>query len=63
MVETLCTTAQALLAIGQDGSTAQVLEANTTIWINFAESDMEKAFGSNIGLVDNKCIITAANTQ
>lgn len=42
---TLATTAQVLLAIGQNGSTAQVLEANTNIWILYAESDMEKAFG------------------
>ncbi|KKL89227.1 hypothetical protein LCGC14_1916810 [marine sediment metagenome] len=63
MVETLCTTAQALLAIGQDASAAQILAGNTTIWINYAESDMEKAFGDNIGLVANYGTITAANKQ
>ena len=60
---TLATTAQVLLAIGQNGSTAQVLEANTNIWILYAESDMEKAFGGNIGLVANYGSITAANKQ
>lgn len=37
---TLATTAQVLLAIGQGGSAAQILEANTNIWILFAEADM-----------------------
>ena len=60
---TLATTAQVLLAIGQNGSTAQVLEANNNIWILFAESDMEKAFGGNIGLVANYGSITAALKQ
>ncbi len=60
---TLATTAQVLLAIGQDASTAQVLEANTNIWILMAESDMEKAFGNKIGLVANIGSITAANKQ
>lgn len=60
---TLATTAQVLLAIGQNGSTAQVLEANTNIWILFAESDMEKAFGDNVGIVANYASITAANKQ
>ena len=63
MVETLCTAAQALLAIGQNASAAQILAGNTTIWINFAESDMEKAFGDNVGLVANYGSITAANKQ
>ena len=60
---TLATTAQVLLAIGADGSAAQVLEANTNIWILMAESDMEKQFGNNIGLVANYASITAANKQ
>ena len=60
---TIATTAQVLLAIGQDGSTQQVLEANTNIWIKMAESDMEKAFGDNIGIVANYGSITAANKQ
>jgi len=37
---TLATTAQVLLAIGQDAGTTQILEANTNIWILQAESDM-----------------------
>ena len=60
---TLATTAQVLLAIGQDGSAAQILEANTNIWILFAESDMEKAFGDNKGIVANYGNIPAANKQ
>lgn len=63
MVETLCTEAQALLAIGQNASATQVLAGNTTIWINFAESDMEKVFGDNVGLVANYATITAAHKQ
>ncbi len=60
---TLATTAQVLLAIGENGSAAQVLEANTNIWILMAEADMEKAFGDNVGLVANYASITAANKQ
>ena len=60
---TLATSAQVLLAIGQNASTEQVLEANTNIWILMAEADMEKAFGDNIGLVANVGSITAANKQ
>ena len=60
---TLATTAQVLLAIGQDGSTAQVLEANTNIWILMAESDIEAALGGNIGIVANYGSVTAANKQ
>ena len=60
---TLATTAQVLLAIGENASAAQVLEANTNIWILYAESDMEKAFGNNIGLVANIGSITSANQQ
>ena len=60
---TLATTAQVLLAIGQSGSATQILEANTNIWILMAESDMEKTFGNNIGLVANYGSITAANKQ
>ncbi len=57
---TLATTAEVLLAIGANPSTAQALEANTNTWIKQAESDMEKAFGNNIGLVANHATITAA---
>jgi len=60
---TLATTAQVLLAIGSGASAAQILEANTNIWILMAESDLEKAFGSNVGLVANYATITAANKQ
>lgn len=60
---TLATTEQVLLAIGQDASAEQILEANTNIWVLYAESDMEKEFGDNIGLVANYGTITAANKQ
>ena len=60
---TLATTAQVLLAIGENASAAQVLEANTNIWILYAESDMEKAFGDNVGLVANTGTTTAALKQ
>ena len=49
---TLATTAQVLLAIGENASANQVLEANTNIWILFAESDMEWE-AKKINLVDN----------
>lgn len=60
---TLATDAQILLAIGTNASATQVLATNTDIWILMAESDMEKAFGDNIGLVANYATITAANKQ
>lgn len=63
---TLATTAQVLLAIGEDASANQILEANTNIWILMAESDMEKAFGktgSNPELVTNYASITASWNQ
>ena len=63
---TLATTAQVLLSIGEEASTAQVLEANTNIWILYAESEMEEAFGG-IGatpeLVANYGSITASYKQ
>ena len=37
---TLATTAQVILTIGTDASATQLLEANTNIWILFAEADM-----------------------
>ena len=37
---TLATTAQVLLAIGANASAAQILEANTNIWILQAEADI-----------------------
>ena len=63
---TLANTAQVLLAIGQNASTEQILEANTNIWIKMAESDMEKAFGKlgeSPGLVANFSSIKASYTQ
>ena len=60
---TLATTAQVLLAIGQNASAAQILEENTNLWILMAESEMERAFGDNIGIVANYASITAANKQ
>ncbi len=60
---TLATTPQVLLSIGQNGSTEQVLEANTNFWILYAESEMERAFGDNIGIVANHGTITAALKQ
>ena len=64
---TLATTAQVLLEIGQDGSTAQVLEANTNIWILYAESEIEKilsqAKGSAVGIVANYGTVTATLKQ
>ena len=60
---TLATSAQVLLAIGQNASAEQILEANTNIWILMAESDIEKAFGDNKGVVANYGSITAANKQ
>ena len=50
---TLATKAQVLLAIGQDASAAQILEANTNIWILQAESlmstDIDYDLVTNIG--------------
>ena len=60
---TLATTAQVLLVIGQDASAAQILETNTNIWILMTQSDMEKSFGDNVGIVANFGSITAANKQ
>ena len=37
---TLATTAEVLLAIGQNASAAQILEANTNIWVKWAEGDI-----------------------
>lgn len=60
---TLATTAQVLLAIGANASATQILEANTNIWIKYAESDMEAAFGGTPGLVANYATITASFKQ
>ena len=60
---TLASDAQILLAIGQNASATQILGTNTDFWILMAESDMEKQFGDNVGLVANYGSITAANKQ
>ena len=60
---TLATTAQVLLAIGENASATQILEANTNYWILMAESDMEKEAGNNVGLVANYASINAAYKQ
>lgn len=59
---TLATTAQVLLAIGQNASAAQILEANTNYWIKYAESEMEM-LSDGKGLVANYANITAAYKQ
>jgi hypothetical protein len=53
---TLATTAEVLLAIGQDASAAQILETNTNIWIKWAEGDMSVV--CNIDLVANYASIS-----
>lgn len=60
---TLATTDQVLKSIGENGSANQILEANTNMWILYAESEMERAFGDNVGLVANYATITAALKQ
>lgn len=60
---TLATTAQVLLSIGENPSTAQALEANTNIWILYAESDIEKELGDNVEIVANYGTVTAALKQ
>lgn len=55
-----------LLAIGENASAAQKLEANTNYWILIGESDIEKAFGK-LGnapeIVANYASITASYKQ
>ena len=60
---TLATTAQVLLAIGQNASTLQISETNTNHWILMAESDMEMKFGNQLGIVANYATITPAHKQ
>lgn len=60
---TLATTAQVLLAIGENAGATQILEANTNFWILMAESDIENALGDNVGVVANYGSVTAANKQ
>lgn len=45
---TLATTAEVLLAIGQNASTAQKLEANTNIWVKWAEGDISVVMDNDI---------------
>lgn len=63
MAATLSTDAQILLAIGKNASADQINSTNTDIWGLMAESDMEKAFGSKVGLVAKYGDITAAMKQ
>ena len=60
---TLATTAQVGLAIGENPSTAQALQANLDLWILMSESDIETQLGENIGVVANYGSLTAANKQ
>ena len=60
---TLATTAQVLLAIGENASADQILEANTNYWILYAESEMEMEAGNSVGLVANYATITASYKQ
>lgn len=63
---TLATTAQVLLAIGENAGADQIDEDNTNIWILMAESDMEKALGllgDSPGLVANYSEITSSWKQ
>ena len=58
---TLATTAQVLLAIGENASAVQVLEANTNIWILMAEADM--SVEASVDLVTNVADIGAKYVQ
>lgn len=58
---TLATTAQVLLAIGADASAAQILEANTNIWIKYAESDIYVESGQDF--VTDVASIESAGVQ
>jgi len=58
---TLATTAQVLLAIGQNASATQILEANTNIWILQAESLMSSTV--DYDLVANYASFTAYQKQ
>lgn len=63
MAGTLASSAQVILAIGANASAAQISGTNIDIWIAYAESDMEKAFGDNVGIVAKYSEIKAANKQ
>lgn len=45
---TLATTAEVLLAIGENALADQVLEANTNIWIKWAEGDISAEMQTDI---------------
>ncbi len=45
---TLATSAEVLLAIGQNANAAQILEANTNIWIKMAEADISNILEKDI---------------
>jgi hypothetical protein len=60
-VGTLATTAQVLLAIGENASASQILEANTNIWILQAESLMSSTV--DYDLVANHATFTAYQKQ
>ena len=60
-VGTLATTAQVLLAIGENASASQILEANTNIWILQAESLMSSTV--DYDLVANYATFTAYQKQ
>ena len=51
---TLATSAEVLLAIGEDASADQILEANTNIWVKWAEGDMS-------ALADNDLVANYAD--
>lgn len=53
---TLATTAEVLLAIGENAGDNQVLEANTNIWVKWAEGDMSVVADND--LVSNYSSIT-----
>lgn len=48
MAYNLCTEAEVLLAIGENASATQVLTANTTIWVNWAEGDMSAIVNNDL---------------
>lgn len=63
MTPTLASSSQVLLAIGANASAVQISSTNTDIWTLYAESEIEKAFGNNIGIVANYGSITASWKQ
>ena len=45
---TLATTAEVLLAIGENATATQILEANTNIWIKWAEGDISAIVNNDL---------------